>query len=82
MKVAEMEEGFIAATASGKREVLLSLTSIAAAHRNSIDLKPIGRKGSSGQMKITFSKELSTNGILFVDSSVTGMFERRCRLGL
>ncbi len=82
MKVAEMEEEFIAATASGKREVLLSLTSIAAAHRNSIDLKPIGRKGSSGQMKITFSKELSTNGILFVDSSVTGMFERRCRLGL
>ena len=33
-------------------------------------------------MKITFSKELSTNGILFVDSSVTGMFERRCHLGL
>lgn len=82
MKVAEMEEEFINANGAGREEVLLSLMSIAAAHKNSINLKPIGRAGSSGQMKITFSKELSTSGIVFVDSSVTGMFERRESIGL
>lgn len=82
MRVFELEEAFMRAEEVDRRRVLLSLVSIAAAHTNMIDLSAVGGSRYAGCMNVSYSKELSTNGIVFVDSSVTGMFERRETVGL
>ena len=82
MKVAEMEDAFAKASDADQRRALLSLVSIAAAHTNMIDLSSVGGSKYSGCMNASFSKELSAGKICFVDSSVTGMFERRETVGL
>ena len=80
--VSDLRDSFKAASLDDKRRVVLSLVSIAAAHVNMIDLSAVGGSKCAGCMKVTISKELSTNGIVLVDSSVTGMLERRCTIGL
>ena len=82
MKVQELEKTFARADMMDRCRVLLSLVSIAAAHTNMIDLSAVDGSKYSGCMNVSFSKELSSNGIVFVDSSVTGMFERRYKIGL
>lgn len=82
MKVLELEESFAKANLPDRYRILVSLISIAAAHTNMIDLSSVGGSKYSGCMSVSFSKELSSEGIVFVDSSVTGMFERRYRIGL
>lgn len=82
MKLMNLEEPFRKASEADRRRVLLSLVSIAGAHVNMIDLSAVGGPKYAGCMLVSFSKELSSNSICFVDSSVTGMLERRYEVGL
>lgn len=82
MKVLELGKPFAEAELPDRRRVLVSLISIAAAHTNMIDLSSVGGSKYSGCMNVSFSKELSSGGIVFVDSSATGMLERRYKIGL
>lgn len=82
MRVAELEDSFVTADQNDQCRVLLSLVSIAAAHTNMIDLSSVGGSKYSGCMNISYSKELSAGAVCFIDSSVTGMFERRQTIGL
>ena len=66
-----------------KGKVILGLISIANGSTNAVDLSAMGGVKGAGQMKPTMSKELSSEqGIVFIDQSVTGMFEKRQRLEL
>ncbi|WP_139650642.1 type II CRISPR RNA-guided endonuclease Cas9 [Raoultibacter phocaeensis] len=51
---------------------------------NAVDLSSVGLGKMMGCIQPTFSKELSSPSVefYFIDQSVTGMFERRCRLEL
>ncbi len=82
MKVAGLEDAFRGASMGDKRQAVLSLVSIAAAHVNMIDLSALGGSKCSGCMGISYAKELSSDGVSFIDTSVTGMFERRYTIGL
>ena len=82
LRIDGLEGAFVKAELADQRRVLLSLLSIAAAHTNMIDLSAVGGSKYAGCLQISFSKELSANKISFVDSSVTGMFERRETIGL
>lgn len=63
---------------------ILSLVAIAAAKVNMIDMTAVGGGKAVGCIQPTFSKELTTQEtkFVFVDVSVTGMFERRQSFGL
>lgn len=83
LKVASMEDAFAAASDADKISVILSLVSIAAAHTNMVDLSAVGGGKLAGCMQPSFAKEIMSNyGMVFIDQSVTGMFERRYKLGL
>ncbi len=82
MQVADLMPSFVEAGEVERRQVLLSLVSIAAAHTNMIDLSAMGGSKCAGCMRVSFSKELTAGTVCFVDSSVTGMFERRETIGL
>ena len=60
------------------------LVEIVNAANRQIDLSAIGGAKTAGQYKVTFSKELSDmkTDFYIVDQSVTGMFERKTRIGL
>lgn len=63
--------------------VMKSLLSLINAHDRIANLLPIGGGKSVGRMQPTYSKLVcSKEGIVFVDQSVTGMFEKRTRIGL
>lgn len=64
-----------------KEEITRQLLAVLTANRNMVDLRPLGGAATAGQLKITFSKEMMNQGITFIDQSVTGMFERRTRIG-
>ncbi|MEG1434241.1 MAG: type II CRISPR RNA-guided endonuclease Cas9 [Gordonibacter sp.] len=84
LKIADRKQEFESADLDDRRRILLLLASAAAAHVDMIDLKAIGGPKAAGNMQPTFSKELSDPraAFYFVDVSVTGMFERRYRIGL
>lgn len=70
--------------AEDKARLLLQLLAIVNGSNRQIDLSKIGGAKTAGQYKVTFSKELNDPKTSFyiIDQSVTGMFERRTRVGL
>lgn len=62
--------------------VLKGLISLAAASSNVGDMRPIGGAKNAGTLKVNFRNVLSSQGITFIDQSVTGMFERKTYIGL
>lgn len=84
LKVADRRQDFILASIDERQGVLLALVQAAAGKLDMIDLKAIGGPKAAGNMQPTFTKELSLPDadFWFIDTSVTGMFERRYRLGL
>lgn len=84
LKIADLGARFEAADRASKCAVAMSLLAIASGNRNMIDVSSIGGGKAVGCMQPTFSKELSAsdNAFYFIDQSVTGMFERRYKLGL
>lgn len=65
-----------------RREVLRSLVEIAAGKKNMVDLSLLGMGSALGCMRVTHAKELASPDYWFIDTSVTGMFERRYKLGI
>lgn len=82
LKIEDLAERFHEASGLDQGSILLSLSAIAAAKTNAIDLTAIGDSKSAGRMQLSLSKILSSSGITFIDQSVTGMFERREFVGL
>mgnify|MGYP002769301013 CR=1 FL=1 len=66
-----------------KRVLLLQLIAIVNAADRQIDLSKVGGAKTAGQYKVAFNKKLNDPNIDFyiIDQSVTGMFERRTRVG-
>lgn len=63
--------------------LILDLAQISSGKVNRIDLGCIGGAKFAGGISPSFSSILSSGeGITFIDQSVTGMFERRTRIGL
>ena len=67
-----------------KESLVLQLAAIVNASNRQIDLSKIGGAKTAGQYKVTFNKVLNDPNTDFyiIDQSVTGMFERRTRVGL
>lgn len=84
LKIEELEESFKNANGDEQRKVILALVSIANAKTNMIDTSSLGGSKTAGCMKPDISKALSDHQspVWIVDQSVTGMFERRYKLGL
>lgn len=81
-------EGAVAKSSSLTRrqtyELLISLASIFSGKINKTDLSSIGGSKFAGTMRPDLTKEFndSCNIFFVIDQSVTGMFERRRRIGL
>lgn len=82
VKIGQWDDAFMAATLDDKKHVVMELFAIAAAKKNMIDLTPVGGGKHSGCMLLTYSKIIRDSGLAIIDQSVTGMFERRTRIGL
>lgn len=84
MEVDGLNEAFDSVSKEVRVKALLALISIANAQTNMIDLSGVGGAKYAGCMRVSFSKELSNAyaPMVFIDQSVTGMFERRQRLEL
>lgn len=84
LRIEDIARAYHDASLSDKGNVIVSLLEIASAKRNMIDLSSLGMGSALGCMRLTHSKELvsGSNGYYFIDQSVTGMFERRYKLGL
>ena len=67
-----------------KARLLLQFLAIVNGSNRQIDLTKIGGAKTAGQYKVTFSKELNDpkTNFFIIDQSVTGMFERKTRVGL
>lgn len=70
--------------ASSLVEAALKLISIASAKVNMIDITCVGGVKCAGCMRLSYKKLLSSeeDEVFIVDQSVTGMFERRTKVGL
>jgi len=84
IKLSEKREAIVNATLVDKENLLVQLIAIVNASNRQIDLSAFGGAKTAGQYKVRFSKELSDPRVAFliIDQSVTGMFERRTRIGL
>ena len=83
-KLANYNERFYGLRAEEKRSVLLGLIKLVNADANVVDLSLIGGPKNAGKIRPPRSKLLNDRYTDFyiVDQSVTGMFERRTRVGL
>ncbi|MDO5335154.1 MAG: Cas9 endonuclease PAM-interacting domain-containing protein [Coriobacteriia bacterium] len=75
---------FYSSAVSDKVDAILSLLSLYSGAANMADLSMIGGSKNSGYMRVTHSKLLSDkkSSYFVIDQSVTGMFEKRTRIGL
>lgn len=69
---------------SDKAKMIVQLLEIVNGANRQIDMSPVAGAKTAGQYKVRFSKELNDPNVDFciVDQSVTGMFERKTRVGL
>ncbi len=84
LNLLEKRSEFAALSPEQKSTIILQLAAIVNAANRQIDISSIGGAKTAGQYKVTFSKVLSDSNVDFyiIDQSVTGMFERRTRVGL
>ena len=83
LKLGGYNEKFSKIDSKSKSEVILGLVKIINATTNVVDLSLIGGKQHAGCMLLNYSNVLfdSNTDFYIVDQSVTGMFERRTRIG-
>lgn len=77
-------DAFQSLSGKDKNEVLFSLISIISGKMNVVDMSFSGGSKQAGKMLLTYSKVLGDkeNDVYLIDQSVTGMFERRQKVGL
>lgn len=80
----ELFDAFQVLTSDEKEESILQILALVNATQNKVDLSLLGGPKYAGCMRLTYSKLLGDPDIAFyiIDQSVTGMFERRTRVGL
>lgn len=83
LKLKESREEFYSASIEVQSDLIRSILQCLSGKSNSIDLSAMGGSKSAGCIKQTFNKILNSEKESFavIDQSVTGMFERRTRLG-
>lgn len=84
LKLANYDERFCGLQTNEKRSVLLGLIKLVNADANVVDMSLIGGPKNAGKIRPPRSKLLNDQKTDFyiIDQSVTGMFERRTRVGL
>ena len=84
LKLDEVARRYCEVSEEEQRKALASIVSIVGAKTNMIDLSPLGSGTHVGCIQLSFNKALSSSDLpfVFIDQSVTGMFERRTRLEL
>lgn len=88
LKIGERAEAFAKLNQAEKASVLMQLIGISGGRTNMIDLRRIGGSQYAGCMNLSYGKLFESGGselagdLFFIDQSVTGMFERRYKLGL
>ena len=84
LKLDEVARRYSGAADDEQRAALISIVSIASAKTNMVNLAAVGSGAHAGCIKLSFNKALNDSDapFVFVDQSVTGMFERRTRLEL
>lgn len=79
LKIAERESAFNNLLPAGKVEVLLKISAVISGKDKGVDLRAIGGASNSGVIRYTPPRD---GELVFVDQSVTGMFEKRTRVEL
>lgn len=82
LKLDERQDGFLSASVPEKAQVVLRISEIASANTNKVDLSAIGGGKFSGAIQPNYSKLLNTSSCHIIHQSITGMFEKRVRIGL
>lgn len=83
LKIDTWQEKFVTLDFNKQYDVMEALASLAAAKKNKVDLTQVGRVKTAGQLKVNFTNALNKGeGLVFIDQSITGMFERRTHVGL
>ncbi len=84
LKLDTYRDAFYAATLEQKSAVFSGVLRIANGNDRVVNLSSVGGSANAGAMKMTGGKLLSDPSVNFsvVDQSVTGMFERKTRVGL
>lgn len=81
--IIEWRSRFASLSYEEKSNLLKVLIAIGNGKSNMADLRSVGKGKYAGNMKPAFSSILTRGGgITFIDQSMTGMFERRTRIGL
>ena len=82
--IERMHEVFAGADASSRAQALLSLANSLNAVQNMVDLTMVGGSKYAGQIHPNYTKLLNDpkTDFYIIDQSVTGMFEKRTRVGL
>lgn len=84
LKLINYKKSFINLDYRLKSEIILGLIKITNAANNVVDLSAVGGVKNAGRILLTYTRLLSAANVSFyiIDQSVTGMFERRTRIGL
>ncbi len=84
LKLAERARLFVEANRVEQRDVLMGLIKLFNGKDRVVDIVPLGGPSKAGAMRLDFSKEITSpsSDFYIIDQSVTGMFERRTRVGL
>ncbi len=82
MKLQSLRSSFVSSDEGSRVSALKDIVTIASAQTDMINLTSIGGVKFAGYMQPTYSKELTNRTVVFIDQSVTGMFEKRQRLEL
>ena len=81
LKMEELNARFMGASRDGKTEGVLAICAVAGAGANIADLSGLHGSRQAGKIQPTYNKLLA-GGVDLIDQSITGMFERRTRIGL
>lgn len=82
LKLETWKDTFFSLRQAEQSKVIMSILELTNAKKNKVDLTSIGLAKTSGQLKTTFNKVLNQDGLVVIDQSITGMYERREHIGL
>lgn len=83
LRLRQYTERFAKLEDSEKQQLIREILTVANGGKDSCDLSLVGGLTRAGRLMFTYSKVLnSSHGLVLIDQSVTGMFERRQEIGL
>lgn len=84
LKTETLAERFYISPIEVKKATILGLIQLVNGNNRVVDLKALNGSANAGAMVVNFGKAISDESLDFyiVDQSVTGMFERKTRIGL